>query len=299
MPVLISTALKVVRYGHHYALGSVSQPVVAPLLSEIPQSMLHFLLKLSGKTPFQTKDSKTLFHAHIPEEVQERLKQWNSALPIDPVHKLKFCNQSVEEMQINECMEAFLGLHFTAFAGSRTFDPSRSLKSAISSLLSLLYNVTDLNPTESGDMIYSLFPLGCDALMEFAHTELLKLIELSREKVFSLECMKYQIAECVQLVQLPGIQDCSLLGPVLADFFAFLGSVLESSSNWAVLSLLDAGEPSTGQCDDGEKRSSQCGREPSLVPSSTLEWAWLPKVGLALHYITSPKAAVYLDTTTV
>lgn len=219
----------------------------APQLSEIPQSVLHFLLKLSGKTPFQTKDSKTLFQAHIPEEVREKLKQWNSALPIDPTLKLKLCTQSVEEMQINECMESFLGLHFTAFAGSRTFDPSRSLKSMISSLLRLLYKVTELNPKESSNVICSLFPLGCDALMEFAHSELLKLIEHSGEKAFSLECIKYQIAECIKLVQLPGIQDCSLLGPVLADFFAFLGSILESSSDWAVLSLLDTGEPSTGQ----------------------------------------------------
>ena len=251
VPILISTGLKVVRYGHHYALMSVNQSMVAPHLSEIPHSVLHFLLKLSGKTPFQTKDSKTLFQAHIPEEVRERLKQWNSALPIDPAHKQKFCSQSVEDMQINVCMESFLGLHFTAFAGSRTFDPSRSLKSVISSLLSLLYSVTELNPAESADMICSLFPLGCDALMEFAHAELLKLIELSGEKTFSLECMKYQIAECFRLVQLPGMQDCSLLGPVLADFFAFLSSILENSSNWAVLSLLDDKEPSTGQLDSG------------------------------------------------
>ena len=252
IPALIKTSLKLTKYAHLYALLATNQPVTQ--LTEIPQIALESLLQLSGKSPLQSKDSKVLFQAHIPDEIKERIKQWNSALLIDPAHKLKLSSQIDEDTQIDVCMMAFLNLHFTAFVGTRTFDPSRSLKSTISSLITLLHNFFVLKPGDCGDMICCLIPFAFDTMTEFAHTELYKLTEVCEEKVLLFESMflyegtRYKMMECFKLVHLPGMKDCTLLGPVLADFFSFLSSMLDNLPDWRVLTLLDSGDTSTSEC---------------------------------------------------
>ena len=254
IPLTVKVAQKLLKHSHMYAL-SVAAPTVSPSTpqqNEVPLPALESLLCLSGKDPLHPKDSKSLFGGHIPEVVKENLKLWGAALLVDPNHKQKLCAHSVEDIQIDKCMDTFLALHFMAFAGTRTFNPSRSLKSTLSTVVMLLSNLFDLKRSESAGMMREIVPISCDVLMEFAHTDLAKVIQIGDKKAFSLDCMRYKLAESFQLVRLPGMQDCNLLGPVLADLFMFFGSILDTPADWAVLDQLGAGETPTSECELSE-----------------------------------------------
>ena len=250
IPLTVKVAQKLLKHSHLYAL-SVATPNLSPSTpqqNEVPLPALESLLHLSGKDPLHPKDSKSLFGPHIPEVVKEHLKLWSAALLVDPNHKQKLCAHSVEDIQIDKCMDTFLDLHFMAFAGTRTFNPSRSLKSTLSTVVMLLSNLFDLKRSESAGMMKEIVPISCDVLMEFAHTDLAKVIQIGDKKVFSLDCMRYKLAESFQLVRLPGMQDCNLLGPVLADLFTFFGSILDTTTDWTVLDQLGSGETPTSEC---------------------------------------------------
>jgi len=248
IPLVVKVTRKLLKYSHSYTLP-VAAPNLSttpsPQLSEIPSLALESLLRLSGKDPLSPKESKSLFGSHIPDVVKERVKLWNAALLIDSTQKQKLSAHSVEDIQIDKCMVTFLDLHFMAFAGTRTFNPSRSLKSTLSSALNLLLNLFSLKPSESVNMTGEIVPISCDILMEFAHSDLAKLIQNSSKEAFSLDCMRYKLTESFQLFRLPGMQDCHLLGPVLADFFSLLRSMLGTATDWPVLAQLGAGDPPT------------------------------------------------------
>ena len=96
-------------------------------------------------------------------------------------------------------------------------------------------------------MTGEIVPISCDILMEFAHSDLAKLIQNSSKEAFSLDCMRYKLNESFQLFRLPGMQDCHLLGPVLADFFSLLRSMLGTATDWPVLAQLGTGDPPTSE----------------------------------------------------
>lgn len=250
IPLVVKVTRKLLKYSHSYTLP-VAAPNLSttpsPQLSEMPSLALESLLRLSGKDPLSPKESKSLFGSHIPDVVKERVKLWNAALLIDSTQKQKLSAHSVEDIQIDKCMVTFLDLHFMAFAGTRTFNPSRSLKSTLSSALNLLLNLFSLKPSESVNMTGEIVPISCDILMEFAHSDLAKLIQNSSKEAFSLDCMRYKLTESFQLFRLPGMQDCHLLGPVLADFFSLLRSMLGTATDWPVLAQLGAGDPPTSE----------------------------------------------------
>ena len=195
--LVVKVTQKLLKYSHSYNLSVAAPNLTAPTpqLSEIPSPVLESLLRLSGKNPLSPKDSKSLFGDHIPEVVKERLKLWNAALLIDATQKQKLCAHSVEDIQIDKCMVAFLDLHFMAFAGTRTFNPSRSLKSTLSSALNLLFNVFGLKLSESAGMVGEIVPVSCDTLMEFAHSDLAKVIHIGSKEAFLLDCMQYKLTE--------------------------------------------------------------------------------------------------------
>ena len=247
VPVLMKCIMKLLGFGHTYALSSQSedQPMFPPQVKGIPQQALETLISLSAKNLVYPKDTKALFTAHIPNNVHERLKLWNSALPIDVSHKQKLCAHSIEDIQIDSCMVTFLDLHFTAFAGARTFDPARSIKSAISSIMSLLQIILELKPSARSEVVGSIVPLGCDALMEFAHSELMKMIENGQD--FSTACITHKVTECFRLVLLPEMKDCDLLGAILADLFGMFISMLETPAHHVVLESVGRGEQAAGE----------------------------------------------------
>lgn len=258
--ILMKTASKLLAYCRLYAMMVGNQPVFLPLFTEPPASVLDGIMKLAGRDPLQTKDTKPLFHAHIPDEVQDRIKTWNMALLIDPAHKEKLCSHDLDS-PVSDLMVQFLNLHFCAFTGTRTFDPTRCLKSSLSSLMSLLSTLFEMipqgifdppenstgSPAETPEYLTHLVPLSCDMMMEFCGSDMLKLVKICGEKSFSLKVSEHRVRESFKLMQLPKICDCRLLGPLLADFFAMLSSMMDDPASQPVLSLLQPDNPECGE----------------------------------------------------
>ena len=233
VPVLIKTASKLLQYCHVYALSDSTSLDKISDTNDPNFQVLEMFLSLSSKNPIFPKDSKPLFSHLMAEPIKERLKSWSVALPVDPSLKEKLCTRSVDDIKIEEFMLNLLELHFTAFAGSRTFDPARSLKSTLSSIISLLQHLFDLKSSVSEEMGMTVVPLGCDVMMEFAHLEVLKLI--SDELQFLTECNKYKVKKSIELICRPGMEGNTLIGTVLADLFALLSSLFASPSDHEVL----------------------------------------------------------------
>lgn len=233
VPILINTALKLLQYCHVYALSDNTSLDKVSDMNDPNFQVLEMLLSLSSKNPIFPKDSKPLFSNLIAEPIRERLKSWNTALPVDPSLKEKLFTRSVDDIKIEEFMLSLLELHFTAFAGTRTFDPARSLKSTLSSIISLLQHLFDLTSSVSEEMGLEVVPLGCDVMMEFNHLEVLKLI--SDEQQFLTECNKFKVKRSIELIQRPGMEGNSLVGTVLADLFSLLSSLFTTPSDQEVL----------------------------------------------------------------
>ena len=233
IPILIKTALKLLQYCHVYALSDSTSLDKVSDTNDPNFQVLDMLLSLSSKNPIFPKDSKPLFGNLIADPIKERLKSWSAALSIDPSLKEKLCTRNVEDIKIEDLMMSLLELHFTAFAGTRTFDPTRSLKSTLSSIVSLLQSLFDLKSSASEEMGLEVVPLGCDVMMEFAHSEVLKLI--SDEQQFLTECNKFKVQRSVELIQRPGMEGNSLVGTVLADLFTLLGSLFATPADHKVL----------------------------------------------------------------
>ena len=260
--ILMKTAAKLLTYCRLYAMIGNQQGALSPF-SDPPQPVLDGLMKLAGRDPLQAKDTKPLFHTHIPDEVRDRLKTWNMALLIDPAHKEKLCNHDLDS-PVSDLMVQFLNLHFCAFTGTRTFDPTRCFKSTLSSIMSLLSTLFEMTPQgifnppenistaspsdgETPKYLANLVPLSCDVMMEFCGSDMLKLAKICGEKAFSLRVSEHRVRESFKLMHLPGIQNCRLLGPLLADFFAMLGSMLDDPASQPVVSILTPDNPECGK----------------------------------------------------
>lgn len=233
VPVLIKAAQKLLQYCHVYALSDSTGLDKVSDASDPNYQVLEMLLSLSSRNPIFPKDSKPLFGNLIAEPIKERLKSWSSALPVDPSLKEKLCTRNADDIKIEESMMSLLELHFTAFAGTRTFDPTRSLKSTLSSIVTLLQHLFDLKSSVSEEMGLDVVPLGCDVMMEFAHLDVLKLI--SDETQFLTECNKFKVKKSIELICRPGMEGNSLIGTVLADLFTLLGSLFGTPSDHEVL----------------------------------------------------------------
>ena len=199
------------------------------------------LLYLSGKSLVSPKD-RPPYNSQLPERVNERLKLWEASLPIDPVQKKKL--SLYDDVQVASCMTAFLDLHFSAFSGTQTFSPARTLKSGIQSGLGILEYVASVLHVhrEAGparDMLHSLtlgmVPLSCDVMMEFAHTQLLKFVLGDQD--YSHTCTRGRVSKCLQVLRLPEMRQCELVGVVLADLFRLLMVMLNDLAEEGKLEL--------------------------------------------------------------
>ncbi len=165
--------------------------VVTPM-----REALETLLCLSGKNPLSPKDRSTL-SGHLPVSIQEKVKSWESALHLDNALKKKLSVSG--DISIETCLLKFLDCHLLAFAGSRTFDPSRGLKSAISAVLVVLeymfgvYHEMDKEGEEKKkEVVEAVVCLSCDVTMEFCQAQLLKFLTDNGE--FASRCLHYKTA---------------------------------------------------------------------------------------------------------
>ena len=258
IPLLVKTAAKLLVYCHQYVVMIGDRPVFLPLYTDIPFPLLEGILQLAGHDPLQPKDSKPLFRAYVPDDIDDRLKLWSNALLIDPSIKDKMCSYDPGS-PISDLMGQFLNLHFSAFTGTRTYDPARCLKSSLSTVMSLISSLFEMDPAKSCSEMMSIVPLACDTMLDFCGSDLLKVIKICGEKSFSERIAEYRVRASIALVQLPKMQDCSLLGPVLSSLFNLLSSMLDSPPSAPVLAALEPGTVASDACWPGkEKYSLDC-----------------------------------------
>ena len=157
---------------------------------------LETLLCLSGKNPLAPKERSSLA-SHLPAAIQERIKSWESALLLDSTLKKKLSVYG--DIQIEPCLLRFLDCHLMAFAGSRTFDPSRGLKSAISAVLVVLeymfgvfHEMEKEGEERKKEVTEAMVSLSCDVTMEFCQAQLLKFLLNNAE--FASRCLHYKTA---------------------------------------------------------------------------------------------------------
>ena len=259
--VLLKATSKLLVYCRLYAMIG-NKDGDSLLGGGLSREALDGIMVLAGRDPLQAKDAKPLFHTHIPDEVRDRIKVWNGVLLIDPAHKEKLCNHDLDS-SVGELIVQFLNLHLLTFTGVHSFGHTRCLKSALSSLLSLLSTLFDMAPPETfvapdgtslplppkgAALLSGLVPLSCDVMTEFSAADMLKLVKICGEKAFSLAVCEHRVREGSRLLQLPKMANCQLLGPLLADFFVLLGSMLEDTGCRAVLAGLGPDSTDCSKC---------------------------------------------------
>lgn len=204
-PVVVRVLHRLLRCAHLYVspaqcgLGADTSEQVPPAMREAVET----LLSLSGRNPISPKEC-TALSSQLPMPVQDRLRSWESALPLDPTLKKKLSVYG--DIQLEACLHGFLDCHFLAFAGLRTFDPSRGLKSAVSSGLVVLEYMFGVFHEMEGEgdetkkaVSEAVVSLSCDLTMEFSQAQLLKFLLDTTE--FASRCLQYKTAMYVLWVR--------------------------------------------------------------------------------------------------
>ena len=265
-PILIQVTHRLLQYAHLFVCSapsseggtSSSSPSSSPA-GGAPRQALDVLLCLSGKSLVSPKD-KPPYNSHLPAYMNDRLKLWEAALVIDPAQKKKL--SMYDDVQVAVCMVNFLNLHYSAFSGTQTYSPARSLKSTIGSVLMILEYMASIfhdhgSPAGGGDgggagptpsspspapsaprgahhhpmllaLTSEMVPLSCDVMMEFAHAHLLKFVLSDRD--YASSCARGRVEQCLRVLQLAEMRECELTGIILADLFCLLVAMLQDLS---------------------------------------------------------------------
>ena len=67
--------------------------------------------------------------------------------------------------------------------------------------------------------------------------------------VFSRACIKHRVIECFKLVQCPELGGHTFQGVILEDLFILLNNLLDSPSDWSILTGFDEYDPPTNIVD--------------------------------------------------
>ena len=245
IPLLLNVATKLTAFSHMYVCSDIfHQP---RQIAEEMETVVSRLISISSKKFVCAKIPQSLFYRHIPEATQERLKFWNQALLIDREHKQILSVPDSDNLNLIEELRSFLDLSYTAFAGLKTFDPARLLKSAMFTLSSVLLFLLELQPKKSiNKYVSGVIPLATDPTYEFLANESVQgqIAELAdatlTDTSFSQECVRHIIKESFSLIVCPAISGHTFQGTVLEDVFGLLSALLDCSDEWPVLaSLLD------------------------------------------------------------
>ena len=200
-PVVVKVLHRLLHCAHLYVspvncglAAGTGEQVTIPM-----QDAVTTFLSLSGRNPISPKECVTL-SSQLPMVIHDRLRIWESALPLDSKRKKKLSVYG--DIHLEACLHGFLDCHFSAFSGTRTFDPSRGLKSAVSSGLVVLEYMFGVFHEMDGEgdevkkeVSATVVSLSCDITMEFCQAQLLKFLLDMTE--FASKCLQYKISRCV------------------------------------------------------------------------------------------------------
>lgn len=225
LPTVLKAVHKLLKCSHAHVLNSEAELPIRPLVSSVPPSDLEGFLAVAGKNPLQAKEAKPLFQSLFPEDVKGRIAEWNSAAVMDREQKEKLWSQS------SDCMLPFLSNHLASFSSGTTtaFDPTSSLKNALSSALQLLSVMLDPCPARCVQIMGDLVAISSSGVLEFVQPELAKLATMCGAKAFSQAFTNHQMVNCYKLATCRTVKDYSFLGVVLGEIFLWLGAMLENS----------------------------------------------------------------------
>ena len=243
IPLLLNVATKLTAFSHMYVCSDIfHQP---RQIAEEMETVVSRLISISSKKFVSNKIPQSLFYRHIPEATQERLKFWNQALLIDREHKQILSVPDSDNVNLIEELRSFLDLSYTAFAGHKTFDPARLLKSAMFTLSSILLFLLELHPKKSINTYLSgVIPLATDPTYEFlandsVQSQIAELADATlTDTSFSQECVRHIVKESFSLIVCPAISGHTFQGTVLEDVFGLLSALLDSSDESPVLATL-------------------------------------------------------------
>ena len=202
VPVLLKVASKLVSYGHLYVCRDVQ---TEQGLAEDMEKVIKKLLSISGIKLITSKTKcKPSFMSHIPNSMHERLKTWNSSILLDQVLLDKLCSYSADKINLFDELWVLLDISFNSFANYRTFEPTRSLKTSISTVMVLLASVLELRSQKSTEtFLDGVVPLSIDLITEFCvermgndgimEAPLKEICNLFEGDVFSRACIKHRV----------------------------------------------------------------------------------------------------------
>lgn len=228
---------KFISYAHSFILSSLQD--CSPAEKSL-NKVYDVLLSIAGfKSSVIGIDNVTLFANYLPDVIKEQLKVWTTSLFLRDEKNL--ADKQRKEALFSTSLQA----HFTAFAGYRPFDSSRSLKTTIVCLLKLSDHLQILSPDEN--LGYFIAPLYIDAVGSFLQENTIE-HAWGDEKSLALDSSKILIVNCFQLINNPELQSHVMFCGILEDTLSLFEFLLESSSAavWPALSLLDVNDPPTG-----------------------------------------------------
>lgn len=236
--VLCSKLLpRLISYAHTFLLNNLSEG------SDSDASLADVydvLLSIAGfkSSMFGISGNITLFSNYLPDVLKEVLKSWSSSLLLTDSKVTTDKNRKEALFSIS------LEGHFSAIAGYKPFDPSRSLKTAMMCLLKLSSRLQQLSPGEN--FSHFIAPLYTDAIGGFV-SESKEKFAWGDEKALALTSSTVLVANSFRLISNPIIQDQDIFSKLLEDTITLFDRLLDCSAIWPALSLLDVNAIPTGQ----------------------------------------------------
>ena len=229
---------KFISYAHNFILSSLKDCGPGESAEASLNKVYDVLLSVAGFKS-STGENVTLFANYLPDVIKEQLKIWSSSLLLR--EEKNYADKERKEALFSISLQA----HFASFAGYRPFDSSRSLKTTIVCLLRLCSNLQILSPDESFG--HFIAPLYNDAMGSFIRENKME-YAWGDEKSLVLDSSKILIVNCFQLINNPELQSHTMFCGILEDTLSLFDHLLDISTVWPALSLLDVNDPPTGNC---------------------------------------------------
>ena len=187
IPALLIVIKKLVSYSHMYICRSILE--TDENLAQEMEDVIKDLISISStKAYFKKSVGKPMFASHIPDSVLDRLKSWNASLCLDSSQIEKVCLSQIDKINLLDEFSSLLTLSMNSFASHRTFDPTRLLKTTLTTALTLLLSFLNLCTQEqAAEFLKDVIPFATDLAVEFA-------IDSDGNKSDIVEKPLYQIA---------------------------------------------------------------------------------------------------------
>ena len=220
VPVVLKVISKLLSFAHLYICRDVVQTEQG--MNEDIEDVIRTLVSVSGMKLIAAKTTKQKlsFLSHIPEAMRERLKNWNSSILLDQSLLDRIWSCTTDRINLFDEIWVLLDISQYSLSVKQTFDPTRCLKTSISTGLIVLSSILELRPEESSKhFLEGVAPLCTDLMTEFAADDnsndaaldspLKEISTLFDIGVFRRACIKHRVrTSCVGWGSYPTTNHC-------------------------------------------------------------------------------------------